>query len=112
MPPAARSSGFALQRMPAFPLARDFRHRAEANAGSLFHMFHQPVEHQQTMAAADDLRMHGQTIDAHADEIAQIIEITRPSLVNLRRCREPLVHSIKPLESGKVVESPGHWQFN
>lgn len=69
--------------MPAFPLARDLRHRAEAHAGSLLHMLDQPVEHQQTMAAADDLRMHGQTIHARADEITQIIEITRPSLVNL-----------------------------
>src|ERR1700675_4221381 len=106
MPPAARSSGCALQRMPAFPLARDLRHRAEAHAGALLHVLDQPVEHQQTMAAADDLRMHGQTIHARAGEIAQIIEITRPSLVNLRRRRESLVHPIKPLESGKVVESP------
>ena len=81
MPPAARSSDCALQRMPAFPLARDLGHGAEAYAGAFLHMLDQPVEHQQTMAAANDLRMHGQTIHARADEIAQIIEITRPSLL-------------------------------
>jgi hypothetical protein len=36
------------------------------------------LRHQNAMAAADNLRMHGQTIHARADEIAQIIEITRP----------------------------------
>src|SRR5260370_18494140 len=75
-------------------------------------MLHQPVEHQQTMAAADYLRMHRQTIHALADEIAQVIEIAGPSFVNLRRRREPLVHAEEPLESGEVVESPGDRQFH
>jgi hypothetical protein len=62
-------------------------------------MLHQPVEHQHTTAAADDLRMHRQTIHALADEIALVIEITGPSFVNLRGRRESLIHPVEPLES-------------
>ena len=99
--------------MFAFPLVRHVRHRAEAHAGSLLHMFHQPVEHQHTMAAADNLRMHRQTIHALADEIAQVIEIAGPSFVDLRRRREPLVLRRRATRKrGEVVQSPGHRQFH
>jgi hypothetical protein len=73
--------------MRLFPGSGDFEHRFELDAAMTLDVANQTLEHEQTMAAADYLRMHRERIYAFADMVVKIIEVAGPDFVYRRRRR-------------------------
>ena len=71
--------------MRLLPGVGDFEHRFELDAGMALDVANEPLEHQDSMAAADDLGMHRECVNALADSIVEIIEIAGPDFVHRAR---------------------------
>src|SRR5581483_10181027 len=77
----------------------------EADACTL-EVVDEAVEHRDPRAAADELRVAGEVVDAAGDVLDHVVELLAPQLLDLPRRREAAVEPPDVLERREVVEAP------
>src|SRR5262249_50320933 len=97
------------ERMRLLPLCRDLAHGFERHTLVPLHVLDQLLQHENAMAAADHLRVHGQRKDSLTHALIEKVEICRPDARDVIRVAQAhMIRGPVQAEIGPIIETPVH----